>query len=443
MSPRHSNNDHEAKSPVIYFDSKLKIFVEVLSVEDITDAPIDLEEESADPEQWRTIASNVIRLRRAKRLSQKQLAQKAGISLTKLTNLEKAASEPSYRTVQEVAEALEEKMIVVLRPVRPLVSVRFRALKKIDRLQYLHFAKENLLAKVSNWLDEYCFLEDLLDDKMEFNLSYDLNEKNCSDPLTMITLAKDSRERLNLTPDEPINNIAGLIEEAGVKIGFFNAPIESLFGFSVGREDGGPAIIINMWDKIPWERRIFTTAHELALIIFRFASLDHIEENDNEEKMANVFASHFLMPNTAFVKAWNNAPSKKLFPRVFFVKQIFRVSYKTVLSRLIDNKLFDWFDKRPNGDNNVYSQFKNKYSDIYNRQLANVEEPEPLVYEKDPLKPNHFVDFHADRFLNLTIDAVKKDEISFPRGAEILELDLNTMWELITGTKLFDGFTTD
>ncbi|MDR1872746.1 MAG: ImmA/IrrE family metallo-endopeptidase [Deltaproteobacteria bacterium] len=428
MRPCNTNKDHEAKNPDSYFSSKFLSQVEVLSAEDIPDAPIDLEEKSDDSERWRTIASNVIRLRRVKRLSQKQLAIKAGISLTKLTNLEKAASEPSYRTVQAVAEALEEKMIAVLRPVRPLVSVRFRALKKIDRLKYLHFAKENLLAKVSNWLDDYRYLEDLLDDKMEFKLSSILNEIEFTDPLKMITLAKDSRARLNLNPDEPINNIARLIEEAGVKIGLFNAPIESLFGFSVGSEDGGPAIIINMWDKIPWERRIFTTAHELAHNIFRFASSDplRLEENDNEETMANIFASHFLMPNAAFMNAWINAPDKNLIPRVLYVKQIFKVSYITVLRRLFDNKLFG----KGHNDVNIYKQFKNKYSVIYGKTLNNKEEIEPLIYDNKRLKSDQFY-FQADRLKNLTINAVIKQEISFSRGAEILEFDLLKMRRLV------------
>ncbi|ADG07796.1 protein of unknown function DUF955 [Kyrpidia tusciae DSM 2912] len=64
------------------------------------------------------------------------------------------------------------------------------------------------------------------------------------------------------------------------------------------QEDGGPAIVVNTWDRISVERRIFSAAHELGHLLLHL-SVYRVEEESEvkaQENEANLFASHFLMP---------------------------------------------------------------------------------------------------------------------------------------------------
>jgi len=96
------------------------------------------------------LAQNVRRLRTAKRLSQKNLADVAGLSLPSIKNLELAKSEPRMRTIQAIARALDVKIQVLFQPVRELHTVRFRSTKRMQN-------RENVLAEVARWLDDFNF----------------------------------------------------------------------------------------------------------------------------------------------------------------------------------------------------------------------------------------------------------------------------------------------
>ncbi|MDR1872759.1 MAG: XRE family transcriptional regulator [Deltaproteobacteria bacterium] len=425
MSHRFPNIEYKASSVVSDFGSPTPNQEDASSQEVSEESPIDREVDNVDILNRLTIAKNVYRLRKSKRLSQKDLAQKAGISLKELINLEKGVNKPLYRTFENIAKALEVNLPVIIRPVKPLKRVRFRATKKMCKSSrtLLAIDKENLLAEVSNWLSDFCFLEELLNDNTEFKLNSVLNNQDLSDPHQLIAAAKDCRKKLNLQPHEPIYNLGGLLESAGVKIGLRPIFIKDFFGLSVGIEDGGPAIIVNARDNISIERRIFTTAHELAHLIFHFAALDveRLEESDEEEKIANFFASHFLMPNEAFLDVWGQTSGDRLIARTFSVKRIFRVSYKTVLNRLVENKLAD--------KETIWWLFNQEYKRSYGDSLKYNQEPAPLDSDQEPFELTTF-DFREDRLRLLTRQAVENHEISFGRGAEILGLNIEEMREL-------------
>jgi Zn-dependent peptidase ImmA (M78 family) len=61
------------------------------------------------------------------------------------------------------------------------------------------------------------------------------------------------------------------------------------------------------------------------------------DEDAAQEKDADQFASHFLMPDDVFRSGWTEARGLPLFERVLKIKRIFRVSYRTVLYRLSEH----------------------------------------------------------------------------------------------------------
>lgn len=117
----------------------------------------------------------------------------------------------------------------------------------------------------------------------------------------------------------------------------------AFFGLSVGPNDSGPAVVVNTWDRISVERWIFTAAHELGHILLHQDAFDRSrsDEPDQEEEDADQFASHFLMPDAGFNSEWEESRGLSLLNRVLKIKRIYRVSYKTVLYRLMQSGLED------------------------------------------------------------------------------------------------------
>ena len=209
---------------------------------------------------------------------------------------------------------------------------------------------------------------------------------------------------------------------------------DGFFGLSVAEEDGGPAIIVNVWERISVERWIFSAAHELGHLLLHLDAYDADEsaEDDAQEIEANVFASHFLMPEEAFNSEWHDTRGLPLVDRVFKVKRIYQVSYKTVLYRLSESL-----------GNSIWGKFYSAYKQRTGKTLSITDEPEALSPDKfqkqspealrsqepDSLSPSHFME---DRLSRLVRKAIEEDEITMSRGAEILRQELETMRNIVS-----------
>lgn len=358
------------------------------------------------------LAQNVRRLRTAKRFSQSALANTAGISLPAVKNLELAKSEPRMRTVQAIAKALDVRLQELFQPVRELQTVRFRSARRMQN-------RENILAEVARWLDDFNYLEKVLNKKVLFSLKQ--VRARCSRD-RIVDAAELCRKKLGLKPSEPIHDICGLLEHAGVKVLSVPMASDGFFGLSIREDDGGPAVIVNVWERISVERRIFSAAHELGHLMLHLAAYDvtQTEESREEEREADLFAGHFLMPDEGFRKEWNEASGLHWVERAFKVKRIFRVSYKTVLFRLIENKA---------ADSSIWMRFQQAYQQKFNRKLPFKEEP-MAIGSTEPFGLQRF-DFFEDRFSRLTREAVENDKISLSRGAEMLGIGVEEMQDLL------------
>ncbi len=362
------------------------------------------------------LANNLRRLRKSRSLTQRKVAEKAGIHELTYKKIENSQTQPRIATLEKVADALGVGLRELVTPVRQLHAVRFRSLKKMR-------SREDILAQVSTWLEDYEFLEELLDDHIPFifdDINHKLREK---DPINRAKeAAGKARQLLKLDKKEPIYDICGLLESSGVKVYQINSSSEGFFGLSVGKEDSGPAIIVNVWDRISVERWIFSAAHELGHLILHLDDFDisKTEENDAQEKEANTFASHFLMPDAGFRNEWEDTYGLHPVKRVFKIKRIFRVSYKTVLFRLIE---------MGKADSNVWKQFNIAYKQLTGKRLAFKDEPVGLR-AREPYNLDD-MDFISDRFHRLIRIALDEDKISLSRAAELMRISVSQMMNKI------------
>lgn len=377
------------------------------------------------------IGANLRRIREAKGLTQSEAAELAGISRIAYRNIENGSSTPKVSTLQNITDGVGVRLQDLFVPVRTLKNVRFRASKKMN-------SRENILTEIARWLDDFNDLEKLLNVHQEYrfkNLTQELSSMKDRGVSRAKYAARKAREELNLKEKEPIRDIAGLLESCSIKVYPLNLVSDGFFGLSVAEEDGGPAIIVNVWDRISVERWIFSAAHELGHLLLHLDTYDTkvSVEDDDQETEANVFASYFLMPEEAFKSEWDDTWGLFFVDRVFKVKRIFQVSYKTVLYRLSERKSIG---------NSVWGKFQDAYKLRYGKTLSIADEPEALLpdkflqspealrsHEPDSLSPSYFVE---DRLSRLVRYAIEEDKITMSRGAEILKIDLEDMRDIVS-----------
>jgi Zn-dependent peptidase ImmA (M78 family) len=123
---------------------------------------------------------------------------------------------------------------------------------------------------------------------------------------------------MGIEPGESIRDLCGLLESSGIKVYPIRIASNDFFGLSVAPQDGGPAVVVNIWERISVERWIFSAVHELGHLLLHLDSfnVELEKENPEEEKEADLFAAHFLMPEEVFIKEWEEAKGLSLFDRV-------------------------------------------------------------------------------------------------------------------------------
>lgn len=376
------------------------------------------------------LAGNLQRLRHARGLSQDKLAAAAGISRIAYSNIERQRSEPRPDTVRALAKALRVRVPDLLTDVPVLKRVRFRSLKRLKR-------RDQVLSEVGQKLRDFAELESLLGATQSVDLDRSRIIAAQALPAGMPAVAAALREHFKLGQHEPLHDICGLLERQGIKVLSVDIATDAFLGLSVSEEDSGPAVVVNTWNRLPVEHWIFSAAHELAHLLLHLAAyqIDEQLEDTIQEREANSFASHFLMPDAVFRREWDDTIGLPIYDRVLKVKRVFRVSWRTVLYRLTESI------PDPNAQQRLWMQFTLAYRKRNGQGPLKTEEPESVaadVYRAlsrlnaaGP-EPAGMVrqDFQGDRLWRLVRQAVMESRITLARGAEILALPLGEMRSL-------------
>lgn len=366
------------------------------------------------------ISENIKRIMKREGLKVQEVAESAGISRVAFSAIKNGKTkEPRVSNLQIIAKVLGVRLYDLLVEPPSISTVRLRSKKprpKIDNAK-----REQIIIGAGFWLKDFNYLESLLAKKRPYvfeEIESRIRSLRSNIPRKTAHLA---REALNLDDHEPVQDIGGLLENAGVKIYTKSLDIENFFGFSIGPKDSGPAIGINFDENITVERKIFTAIHELGHLLLHPKAYDvsKLEENSKEENEADVFGGSFLVPDLGLEDAWKKAYGLGFVERVLHIKRIFKVSYLCILHRLADLKIIAVYD-------DAKSKFLDEYQKRYGEKLGEKDEPFPLAK----------IDFVEDRLPSLVREAIETEEISMSRGAEILGQSLTEMrktaasWEL-------------
>lgn len=332
--------------------------------------------------------------------------------------------------MRALAKALHVRVPELLVEAPVLKRVRFRSLKRLKR-------REQVLIEVGQKLRDFVELETLLQvcDRTDFDRWRALAAEVRAQGIPAVAAAM--RAHFGLTAHEPVHDICGLLEHQGIKVLSVNIATDAFLGLSVSEEDGGPAVVVNTWDRLPVEHWIFSAAHELAHLLLHLQAYqvqEELEDRD-EEHEADTFASHFLMPDAVFRREWDDTVGLPLFDRVLKVKRVFRVSWRTVLYRLTEGMADQQQRKR------LWIAFARAYQQRNSKVLLKMDEPDGVgadVYRAlsdlhkagpEPAGMDRH-DFQGDRLWRLVRQATMNQDITLARGAEILGIQLNDMRDL-------------
>ena len=378
---------------------------------------------------YEVIGKNLRRLRIDKGLTQKQLAENAGLSRVGYRNIETGKSAPKIETIHALADALQIPMQELVARANEVQQVRFRSSGRLR-------SRDQILAQVGMKLADVKELEEALDDVQRFKISGIADRAVKSGENQAIAAAKAVRKAFGLRKNEPIRDICGLLESNGVKVFSICRASDGFFGLSVGPDDGGPAIVVNTWGRISVERWIFSAAHELGHLVLHLHAFDVLESSEDrqQEKEADIFASHFLMPDEVFRREWSDTHGLPFVDRVLKTKRMFRISYKTVLYRLAAEV----------PDVNVWRLFQSAYLRRFGRTLGRTDEPLGLdasdYYAGAPASRTADepiglaeADFLTDRLWSLVRRGIEGGHISLSKGAKILGVSLEDLRETTRG----------
>ncbi len=365
------------------------------------------------------IQSNLLRLRILNDKTQEKIAEDAGISLLTYRNIESGKSMPNIDTLTKLANVFNVRIEDFFKECNKIEAVRFRAVNEKNIKK-----REEIIYIVSSWLENFNNLVNKLNENDNYRYKLEDIEGSTLDPKEM---ANKVRAKFDIK-NEPIRDICGLLEfRAGIKLYAREFNSDNFFGLSLKDSNNNRVVVVNTWDRISVERRIFSVAHELGHILLHLNSFnsDLTFEDPQEEKEADTFASYLLMPENEFLQEWQKADNCDFVDRVIKVKQIFRVSYKVVLYRL--NELIKL--QKPNY--NIWPIFYREYSKKYNTKLSKKDEMYSLNVNSKELQALSNNIYFGRGIASLVKKAYMQKLLSIEKCAEILDKTKDEMKYLI------------
>ncbi|NCN08220.1 MAG: ImmA/IrrE family metallo-endopeptidase [Leptospira sp.] len=295
------------------------------------------------------IAEKIQFYRKKAKLTQEDLAEKLNLSRTSVTAIEKGERNLKASEILRIAEVLG----ISVSELKQSSQVDLKNYK-IQFRKYIssHAFKEEeeiVLEEFYGYIEKYIELERKIKySRVSPESIQPFDREKYSLHEGAKTLAEKQRDSLSLGND-PILSMRKLLEqEIGLLVFYF--PIEKS-GITAGyifNDDVGGCIFVNKKHSI--EKRRFALAHEYAHFLAdrRKMSIDeegeskHAHKIEESDTFANLFASHFLMPDIKVKQMFDHiANSTQKFTEldIAYLAVYFGVSYEAITNKLVSLNL--------------------------------------------------------------------------------------------------------
>ncbi len=344
------------------------------------------------------VGKNLKRIRLLKNLSLKEAGLLLNMSAPAVSKYEKGEIHPDSQKLIEFANAYNVKVLDLLKTYNA-PEMKFSAFRKRQRLQgeNLELLKEIIKNKVADYLEV-----------IELNEIRTNNNKikkyPCNNEIDAELAAEEFRKNYKLSINQPISDLINILENIGIliiEIDNANGKFSDFDGLSEVVNDVPLIILLN---NIDGERQRFTIAHELGHLVLNIKN-----QNLDEEKMCNKFASNLLMPKEAVIKEFGISRNNISFYELRAFKKEYKVSMAATIYRLKEL--------------NIISEYLYKKINIsFSSKGYKKHEPDPIETEKSyqfkrlvhKLEVDNIITLNkACELLGITIDEYNEEDNNY------------------------------
>ena len=344
------------------------------------------------------VGKNLKRIRLLKNLSLKEAGLLLNMSAPAVSKYEKGEIHPDSQKLIEFANAYNVKVLDLLKTYNA-PEMKFSAFRKRQRLQgeNLELLKEIIKNKVADYLEV-----------IELNEIRTNNNKikkyPCNNEIDAELAAEEFRKNYKLSINQPISDLINILENIGIliiEIDNANGKFSDFDGLSEVVNDVPLIILLN---NIDGERQRFTIAHELGHLVLNIKN-----QNLDEEKMCNKFASNLLMPKEAVIKEFGISRNNISFYELRAFKKEYKVSMAATIYRLKEL--------------NIISEYLYKKINIsFSSKGYKKHEPDPIEPEKSyqfkrlvhKLEVDNIITLNkACELLGITIDEYNEEDNNY------------------------------
>lgn len=256
-------------------------------------------------------------VRELRRLTQRQLADLAGIGQSAISQIESGFTQPSATVTEAIAVATGFPLDFFSReagPEFPAGSLLFRARRS---------ATSSELTEAYRWAELVYECASTLAARLEL-IPVLLPQLGGETPTAAARL---TRSALGLSPDRPVSNLTYALEHHGVLVLAIPIQLEKRDAFSMWVGNRAETPLINVSAGLPGDRLRFSLAHETGHLVMHPSQRGYIRDL---ERQADEFAGEFLLPADAL---HNELPSPVTIEGLFPLKRRWGVSIQTLIMR--------------------------------------------------------------------------------------------------------------
>ena len=371
------------------------------------------------PSLAEVVSKRVRSLRERMGWSQSELARRAGIGVSTLSDIESGRSAPRLDTVVALANALGVPLETLLRATENPLEVYLRAIETPQNLGALQ-----------QWLERcrrYLQIEALAGKPAPCAPLYTLKPTSRFDELEQIEIiAQQERGRLQLGM-EPIADLVSVVEEAGLRVVGADLPEDDIEGaFLTMPECDASVALINR--SKPALRQRFTLAHEYGHLLLhrgRGVIVDEaiFQTTSPVERQANAFAAAFLMPKALIERMYNEYEFPKRRDKLPLYGWLLMTRRMQVSAHALAWRLY-----------NLGYISESERNWVFHEGAQLLKEMERVFYN-EPIEPPK-VPLLSERARTLVLDAYRKEQITASAAAAALERTLYSVQEYLTAAPM-------
>ena len=328
-------------------------------------------------------------------LSLRALGERAEVSAQDISKYERGLDVPGSEVLIRLAKALEISLEWLLRPARA-EPLRLEPVYRSHRSRLAARQRAQIEAQVSEWLERYLAIEDILNERLTFVPPEIRRRVEEEDKVEEV--AEALRQAWNLGEDA-IPDLIATLEAQGIRVGVIPGP-DHFDALMFLLSSSQPVIIVK--SDVPGDRQRLSLAHELGHLILE---MPKAWDEKRVERAAYRFAGAFLAPRAAVWRELGTSRTRLDLYELHLLKHRYGMSMQAWVHRACDLEVIS---RATAGE--WYRRFRQ--AGWHRREPG---DPYPL--EK------------ATRLERLVLRALVEERISESRAAELLGRPLETFLE--------------